>query len=98
LHIGDKFFGEHQGPDHATGRLRIALRIEQIPQALQALTDAKQEVRDADRKLKGLNTPSDQLDIDSAKATMVLAKDKCHNNMATGTWLGDANAATELGK
>ena len=29
---------------------------------------------------------------------LILPEDKCHmNNMATGTWIGDASPATKLG-
>ncbi len=44
-------------------------------QALEAITQAKDALRVAERRVNGLNTPSDQTDIDQAKATLVLAED-----------------------
>jgi multidrug efflux pump subunit AcrA (membrane-fusion protein) len=45
-------------------------------QALQAVTSAREEVRDAERWLNSLNTPAEDIDIDAAWATVVLARDK----------------------
>jgi HlyD family secretion protein len=44
-------------------------------QALEAITQAKDALRAAERRVNGLNSPSDQTDIDQAKATLVLAED-----------------------
>jgi multidrug resistance efflux pump len=44
-------------------------------QALDALTQAKDALRIAERRANGLKSPSDQTDIDQAKATLVLAED-----------------------
>jgi len=44
--------------------------------ALQALTSARQEVRDAERVLHGLNTPAEDMDIEAAWATVVLRRDE----------------------
>jgi HlyD family secretion protein len=45
-------------------------------QALEAITNARQGLRDAERKLNGLTSPASQNDIDSASASVVLAKDR----------------------
>lgn len=45
-------------------------------EALQAVTTARDEVRDAERRLHSLNTPAEDIDIDAAWATVVLAGDK----------------------
>lgn len=45
-------------------------------QALQAMTEARQAVRDAERRVNNLNSPAGQVDIDSAWASVVLAKDR----------------------
>lgn len=44
-------------------------------QALQNLTAARQAVRDAERNLNAIQSTGSQTDIDSARATVVLAKD-----------------------
>lgn len=44
--------------------------------ALQALTDAREAVRDAERQLHSLNTPAEAIDVESAWASVVLARDK----------------------
>lgn len=44
-------------------------------QALEAITQAKDALRAAERRVNGLKSPSDQTDIDQAKATLVLAED-----------------------
>jgi multidrug resistance efflux pump len=44
-------------------------------QALEAITLAKDALRSAERRVNGLKSPSDQTDIDQAKATLVLAED-----------------------
>jgi multidrug resistance efflux pump len=45
-------------------------------EALQAVTAARDEVRDAERQLNSLNTPAEDIDVESAWATVVLAGDK----------------------
>ena len=45
-------------------------------EALQAVTSAREEVRDAERWLHSLNTPAEGIDIEAAWATVVLARDK----------------------
>jgi multidrug efflux pump subunit AcrA (membrane-fusion protein) len=45
-------------------------------EALQAVTTARDGVRDAERLLNGLNTPAEAVDIDAAWASVVLAGDK----------------------
>jgi multidrug resistance efflux pump len=47
--------------------------------ALQAITDAQDDVRDAERYLNNLNAGSRQTDIDSAKADLVFLKDLLDN-------------------
>lgn len=42
--------------------------------ALQTLTSARDQLRDAERNLKALTTPAEQFDIDEAKANLALAK------------------------
>lgn len=44
--------------------------------ALQALTAARQAVRDAERRLRSLNTPAEDVEIDAAWANVVLAREK----------------------
>ena len=44
-------------------------------QALEATTNARDALHDAERRLNSLDSPADQIDIDSATATVVLAKD-----------------------
>jgi multidrug efflux pump subunit AcrA (membrane-fusion protein) len=44
--------------------------------ALQELNDARQAVKDADRKVAGLHTDPTQADLEEAQATLILAKDK----------------------
>jgi multidrug resistance efflux pump len=44
--------------------------------ALQALTAARDQVRDAERKVTGLTSQAKQVDIDAAQANMILAKDR----------------------
>lgn len=44
--------------------------------ALQALTDAREAMRDAERQLHSLNTPAEDIDVESAWASVVLARDK----------------------
>jgi multidrug efflux pump subunit AcrA (membrane-fusion protein) len=43
--------------------------------ALQAVTEARQQVREAERRVNNLNSPAEQVDIDAAWASVVLAKD-----------------------
>lgn len=45
-------------------------------EALQAVTAARDEVRDAERKLHSLNTAAEEIDIQAAWASVVLAGDK----------------------
>jgi multidrug resistance efflux pump len=45
-------------------------------EALQAVTSAREEVRDAERALHSLNTPAEDIDVEAAWATVVLAGDK----------------------
>jgi multidrug efflux pump subunit AcrA (membrane-fusion protein) len=45
-------------------------------EALQAVTTARDEVRDAERLLHSLNTPAEDIDVEAAWATVVLAGDK----------------------
>jgi multidrug resistance efflux pump len=42
--------------------------------ALQAVTDARLEVRDAERQLRSLNAPAEEIDIEAAWAAVVLAR------------------------
>jgi multidrug resistance efflux pump len=42
--------------------------------ALQAVTSARDELREAERRLNALSTPAQQFDIDEAKANLALAK------------------------
>ncbi len=42
--------------------------------ALQAVTSARDELRDAERRLNALSTPAQQFDIDEARANLALAK------------------------
>jgi HlyD family secretion protein len=44
--------------------------------ALQTLTDAREQVRSAQRKLDGWTSQAKQLDIDAAEASMILARDR----------------------
>ena len=44
--------------------------------ALQELNDARQALKDADRKVAGLRTDPSQADLEEAQATLILAKDK----------------------
>jgi multidrug efflux pump subunit AcrA (membrane-fusion protein) len=44
--------------------------------ALQALTDEREDLRDAERQLHSLNTPAEDIDGQSAWASVVLARDK----------------------
>jgi multidrug efflux pump subunit AcrA (membrane-fusion protein) len=44
--------------------------------ALQALTDEREALRDAERQLHSLNTPAEDIDVQSAWASVVLARDK----------------------
>lgn len=44
--------------------------------ALQSLTDARDALRDAERRVSGLSVPTSQPDIDEAYANMILAKDR----------------------
>jgi len=44
--------------------------------ALQALTSARDALRDAERRVHSLNTPAEDIDIQSAWASLVLARDK----------------------
>lgn len=44
-------------------------------QALEAITNARDALYDAERRLNSLDSPADQVDLDSATATVVLAKD-----------------------
>lgn len=44
--------------------------------ALQSLTDARDALRDAERRVSGLSVPTTQPDIDEAFANMILAKDR----------------------
>jgi len=44
--------------------------------ALQTLTDARKQVRDAEIKLNGLTSQAKQVDIDAAQANMILARDR----------------------
>jgi len=44
--------------------------------ALQTLTEARKQVRDAERRLNGLTSQAQQLDIDAAQANMILARDR----------------------
>jgi multidrug resistance efflux pump len=45
-------------------------------EALEAVTSAREEVRDAERVLHSLNTPAEDIDVEAAWATVVLAGDK----------------------
>lgn len=45
-------------------------------EALQAVTTAREEVRDAERRLNSLNTPAEDIDVEAAWANVVLARDK----------------------
>jgi multidrug resistance efflux pump len=42
--------------------------------ALQALNDARDGLRDAERKMRGFDVPPDQIDVDVARANLALAK------------------------
>jgi HlyD family secretion protein len=44
--------------------------------ALQELNDARQALKDADRKVAGLSTDPTQADLEEAQATLILTKDK----------------------
>jgi multidrug resistance efflux pump len=44
-------------------------------QALEAITDAREALRDAERRENSLSSPAEQTDIDTARASVVLAKD-----------------------
>jgi multidrug efflux pump subunit AcrA (membrane-fusion protein) len=47
-----------------------------LAQAKQRMVDARLAIRDAERRVKNLSTSSSQADIDQARATVALAKDK----------------------
>lgn len=47
--------------------------------ALQTLTSARDQLRDAERTLRALTTPAEQFDIDEAKANLALAKKALEN-------------------
>lgn len=47
-----------------------------LAQAQEAIADAEKTVRDAEYRLSGLQTSADQADIDQAKATVVILKDR----------------------
>ncbi len=44
--------------------------------ALQELNDARQALKDADRKVAGLRSDPSQADLEEAEATLILTKDK----------------------
>lgn len=47
-----------------------------LAEAQQTIADAEKAVRDAEYRLSGLQTSADQADIDAAKATVVILKDR----------------------
>jgi multidrug resistance efflux pump len=63
------------GAMQALDELQKNLPDEQT-EALEAVTSAREEVRDAERVLHSLNTPAEDIDVEAAWATVVLAGDK----------------------
>jgi multidrug resistance efflux pump len=63
------------GAMQALDELQKNLPDEQT-EAFEAVTSAREEVRDAERVLHSLNTPAEDIDIEAAWATVVLAGDK----------------------
>jgi multidrug resistance efflux pump len=63
------------GAMQALDELQKNLPDEQT-EAFEAVTSAREEVRDAERVLHSLNTPAEDIDVEAAWATVVLAGDK----------------------